>query len=291
MNRIVRKSFWSCIFLLILLISAGSVSPQKPISGLSPFAEDTRINPHDFTNFYYWTNGIVGKSIIGRPTGSDGLSIFSNSSNPVHRNIRVIATLPAYDENAGMLFWYSLGKIGNDAFTPDKNGWQAKQTADLFPIYVFPDRRLQDPRIFVTARQAALMDNSWLMIMAQEDVNTLGIRRIVFVNYTPKAFTEEGHEMMNYMGKKNGMAADDTPIIKSLEDLNLMMKHELIDTGMIKPYPMYAIAPVISDPTNGVIAPDAFYWFATKDGSPLPAERMFSDQFGCLQKTWNWCKE
>jgi hypothetical protein len=123
------------------------------------------------------------------------------------------------------------------------------------------------------------------------DLNPLGFREIFYVTYSEKAFNEEGREVMNYMAKKNGMAADDTPILRTMDDLRMMMKYNLIDMGSVKGFTMYAVAPIISDPTKGAIAPDAYLWFAAKDGAPLPAENIFAWQFGCLQKTGNWCKE
>jgi hypothetical protein len=293
MNRIAAKSFWTIVFGLIFLISVGSLSAQQkkaPIGPVGPLWEDTAINPHDFTNAYYASKGIVGRAIMNRRTGSDGLSVFGNSSNPFHRNVRVIATLPAYDQYGGMHFWYPLGDIGYDGFTLDELGWQARQAADMSPIYVFPDSRLQDTRIFATARQAALIDNTWAA-MGDKDMNSLGVRQVLVVTYTAKAYTKEGVEMMTYMSQKNGMTSDDMPILCSMDDLHMMMKYELIAMAPSKMFPTYAIAPMIANPTNGVIAPDAFLWFATKDGSPLPSEAMFSTQFGCLQKTGYWCKE
>jgi hypothetical protein len=257
---------------------------------MGPLWEDTAINPHDFTNAYYAANGILGRSILHRRTGSDGLSVFGNSSNPYHRNIRVIATIPAYDQDGGMLFWYPLGEVGADGFTVDEVGWQARQMAELFPIYVFPTSRLDDSRIYATTRQAALIDNTWMMT-TQRNLNPLGLRQVFFVNFTAKAFTKEGIEMMNFMGKKNGMSVDDTPVLKSMDDLQMMVKHEMVAVMPNKMFPTYAIAPVILNPTKGVIALDAFLLFATKDGTPLPTEMMFSSQFGCLQKVREWCTE
>jgi hypothetical protein len=292
MNRIATKLFWTTVFGLIFLVSVGSLSAQNKTPGgqFGPLWEDTAMNPHDFTNAYYAANGIVGKSILNRRTGSDGLSVFGNSSNPYHRNVRVIATVPAYDQNGGMLFWYPLGEVRNDGFTMDEVGWQARQIADLFPIYVFPTSRLEDPRIYATTRQAALMDNTWSMT-AQKNLNPLGLRQILFVNFTPKAFTKEGLEMMNYMAKKNGMSVDDTPILSSVDDLQMMMKHEMIAMTPNKMFPTYAVAPTILNASKGVIALDAFLLFATKDGTSLPTELMFQSQFTCLQKTGDWCTE
>lgn len=292
MNRIAKASFWTTVFVLILLISGSSISAQKVRSSgvlVTPFAEDTAINPHDFTNDYYEANGIVGKVIINRRNGSDGLSIFSNSSNPFHTDVRVIATIPAYDPNGGMLFWYPLGEIDYYGFTDDKVGIEAREMADLFPFYVFPHSKIVDNRTFANNRHAPLMDNTWSMIAGQ--MNPLGIRKIVFVRFTEKAFTKDGFEMMGYMAAKNGLGADDTPILRTLDDINMMIKAELVSATSTKGSWTYAIAPALLDPTGGVIAPDAFLWFATKDGNPLPTEQMFEHQFGCLQKTGNWCKQ
>ena len=294
MNRIAKQLFWTIVFGLIFLISVGSVSAQKAIGPAGPLWEDTAINPHDFTNAYYAKNGILGREILNRRTGSDGLSTFGNSSNPLHRNIRVTATIPAYDESGGLILWYPLGEVTYNGFTQDTIGWETRELARQFPIYIFPHSKLADPRLIFNTRQAALMDNSWFVVIGQDsNLNPLGIREVLSVTYTEKAFTEEGREMMNYMAKKNGMAADDTPILSSMEDLIMMMKHEMITTrsGMAKSLPIFAIAPMISDPTNGVIAKDAFLIFATKVGTPLPSEVLFSWQFSCLQKTGQWCKE
>jgi hypothetical protein len=293
MNRIARTSFWTIAFGLILLISVGSLSAQKRVIGttIAALAEDTSINPHDFTNEFYEMNGVLWKSIQNRRNGSDGLSVFSQSSNPWHTDVRVIATIPAYDHYGRMLFWYPLGDIDDYGFTPDVAGAKALATARQLPIYVFPNSKLQDYRLFATTRQAALIDNTWMEI-AGEEPNPLGLHEVFFVTYTEKAFGEEGLEMMEYMSKKNGLAADDTPILRTMDDLRMMMKLELITLVSIRELPAtFAIAPTISDPTNGAIARDAFLWMPTKDGRPLPSEIVFSQLFGCLQKTGSVCTE
>lgn len=293
MNRTARFTLWTIVFVFIFLISVGFVLAQKGRSGaVAPmFAADTSMYPHDFTNEYYEMNGIVGKAILNRRTGSDGLSIFGKSSNPIHTDVQVIGTIPAYDQRGDILFWYPLGQIEENGFTTEKMGWEMREIAKLYPIYVFPHTKIQDYRTFENTRQAALMDNTWSMILGA-NINPLGVRQIMFVSFTDKAFTQEGAELMDMMSKKNGIAADDTPMLKTLDDIRLMMKYELVSLEPVKGYEnRYAISPMLSDPTNGLIASEAFLWFATKDGSPLPTERMFVDQFNCLQKTGNWCKE
>jgi len=280
------------VFGLIFILAAGSAVAQKQVIGSGPirqFAEDTAINPHDFTDAYYEMNGIISKGIIGRRDGTDGLSVFSNSSNPYHRNIRVIATIPAYDQNGDMIFWYPLGDLQDYGFTDDKVGVFAREMAMQFPIYVFPNMKILDYRTFANNRQAALMDNS-LSSTNGQDVNPLGIRVVVVVNYTEKAFQKESYEMMDFMMKKNGASADDTPLIKTMDDLNMLAKHELVDA---RPWEIaggrYTISTPIYDPTKGAIAQDAFLWMTTQDGHTLPSEDGFIWQFHCLKKTGNWC--
>ena len=52
----------------------------------------------------------------------------------------------------------------------------------------------------------------------------------------------------------------------------------------------YAINPEIMDPTDGVIAQDAYLWMATADGKFLHSEAFFVSQFNCLKKLGTWCK-
>ena len=123
-------------------------------------------------------------------------------------------------------------------------------------------------------------------------MNPLGLREIFVVNYTEKAFGKDGFEMMEYFAKKNGMSINNTPIIRTMEDLSFLMKYEMIEAYALKYNGgTYAIDPEIMDPSNGAIASDAYLWMATVDGKWLAGEDMFVRQFNCLKKTGNWCKE
>ena len=190
MNNIAR----TILFVFIVLVSVGSISAQKGLVG-PPLWEDTAINPHDFTDAYYLMNGINPKTIIDRRTGTDGLSVISNSSNPFHTNVRVIATAPAYDQNGDMLFWFPLGELRDLAMNDDQQGERLREMAMRSPIYIFPDSTIVEFRTFANNRQAALMDNSWAMT-GGKDANPLGLRMVYIVNYTEKAFEKENFEMM-----------------------------------------------------------------------------------------------
>ena len=284
MNRIVR----TILFVFIVLVSVGSISAQKASVGPQLW-EDTAINPHDFTDAYYLMNGINPKTIIDRRTGTDGLSVLSNSSNPFHTNVRVIATIPAYDQNGEMIFWYPLGELQDLALNDDQKAGSLLEMAMRSPIYVFPDTKVIEFRTFANNRQAALMDNSWATTNDRQ-VNPLGLRMVYIVNYTDKAFDKESVEMMMYLRKKNGASADDTPIIRTMEDLRMLQKNEMVALDEMKSIGgRFAMSPMITDPTRGAVAPDAYLWMATKDDRHLPGEDLFVWQFHCLQKTGNWC--
>jgi len=286
MNRKKSRSMWTALFVFIILLFAGSAFGQ--VTSYYTFAEDTAINPHDFTNRYYATNGVFAPAIYGRRNGSDALSVFGSSSNPIHTHVRVVATIPGYNENGDIIYWYPLGELQASGFTHDKLGVEARELASHFPIYVFPDTSVVDFRTFANTRQASLLDNAWSQ--ADRFMNPLGLREIFVVNYTEKAFAEEGIEMMNYFGKKNGMSVNNTPIIRTKEDLNFLMKYGMIEASAMKYIGgSYAINPEILDPTNGAIASDAYLWMATLDGNTLAREEMFVMQFNCLRKTRNWC--
>jgi len=284
MNRKMRRSAWTTLFVFIFLLFASSAHGQ--VTSYYSFAEDTAINPHDFVDKYYAINGVSARAIFGRRTGTDGLSVFSNSSNPNHTNVRVIATIPGYNESGDFIYWYPLGELQASGFTRDKAGARALELAQNFPIYVFPDTSMRDFRTFVNTRQAALLDDTPFQTGLYQ--NPLGLREIFVVNYTKKAFGDDAIDMMQYFAKKNGLSANNTPIIRTMEDLSILMKHEMIETSPMKYIGgQFAINPEIFDPTNGVIASDAFLLMATI--KPLPTEEMFVFQFNCLKKSGTWC--
>ena len=225
MNRKDSRFAWTTLFVFIILLFAGSAFGQ--VTSYYSFSEDTAINPHDFTDKYYASNGVYAPAIFGRRDGTDALSVFSDSSNPIHRNVRIVATIPGYNEYGDIVYWYPLGELKASGFTKDKIGVHAREMASHFPIYVFPDTTVIDFRTFANTRQASLLDNTWSQ--ADRNMNPLGLRAIFVVNYTEKAFSKEGIEMMEFFGKKNGMSTNNTPIIRNMDDLTYLMKYEMVE--------------------------------------------------------------
>ena len=285
----IRSRSWTITFVLITLVSAISVAAQRPIPTFANRA------PFDFSDKSYVNRGINPEAIIGRRTGTDGLSVFGKIADTSYTNVRVLVTIPAYNGSGEPMFWYPLGELMEQGFTDDKAGVTARQIAALYPIYVFPHPKKDFFNSFDGSRQAPIIDNAWSMYTSRE-LNPMGLRQLMVVNYTEKAFTKEGFGMMQYMGKKNGLAANDTPLVKSLFDIEELLKSDMITIQPIAVLDnrdrrgQFAISPIIPDPTKGAIAPDAFLWMATKGGTTLPSEQIFVNQFGCLQKTGDWCQ-
>ena len=116
----------------------------------------------------------------------------------------------------------------------------------------------------------------------------LGLWVHVFVSWTNKIDTTDGHARLADLARKNGVALDGTPIIKSKSDIDSLAKDgyvTLIKRGTTE-NGRYFVCPVYKDPTKGAIAPDAFLSTVLRaDGTPLPAERGFVTDFRSLQTT------
>lgn len=278
----------SVFIALFFTLTSFAQKPGPSVAGAAP------LNPHDFTDSYYIQNGVHYKGIIWRRNGADGLSVFDDQRYTNYRDVRVTVTVPAYTQGGEPYFWYPLGELTNAGFTEDTIGIMAMQMAKLFPIYLFPDEKYITYNTIVNTRQAPLIDNSLAWYV--EPANPLGLREVFLVNYSKKAHSVEGVKIMQYMREKNGTATDGMPIIKTLVDLQMLHSEGYLtmDYGDSEKGPgigHFVMAPVLTNPTKGVIAKDAFLWMSTRDGNPLKAEMFFVDQFNCLQQTGEWCQQ
>ena len=241
----------------------------------------------DFTDRFYTRNGVKVEGLVGRRSGTDGLSVVDKSPDRDHRDVRVTFTLPGYDHSGNTVFFTVMADLAPKAFTKNKAGREARRIAEEFPVYVFPTN-VGDPLGVNHNRQADMVDlrNGYF------SNDPLGLWVHVFVSYTDAAFnTPEGREALDDLADRNGLALDGTPIIASLSELE-----DLTDDGFVlqqkRPKTSvgrYFVCPAFKDPRDGGIAPDAF--LATvrqEDGSPLPAEQHFVDDFTSLQETGDW---
>jgi hypothetical protein len=292
MNTQTKTRSWAIIFVFIFLVFASSSSAQEFKQALPV---ERNAFPFDFSDAYYFDQGVDPSEIMGRRNGTDGLSVSDKPVSPKFAPVRILVTIPAYDQSGAPHFWYPLGDIRDSAFIKGPAGDTARRTAKFFPIYVFPDRRVDNFEAFANARQAPIISDARSGLGRSPLQNYLGIREIFYVNYTEKAFGKEGREIMAYFAKKNGYAADDTPIIRSIEDLVFLLgdgfvtAHSVGGDRIVGPTAQYAISPMLT--RKGAVAPDAFLWMTIKDGSPLVAEEMFPIHFDCLKKTGDMCTE
>jgi hypothetical protein len=281
MNRIIKTSFWTVAitlaFTMLALFTTAAAQKARAVT------------PHDFSNDYYIQHGVSFKGLIWRRTGSDGLSVI----DPRQDTVRVIVTVPSYDQSGAISYWYPLGELTNAGFLDTEVGILARETAKFFPMYVFPDEKYINYNTIANTRQAPIIDNSWNQ-MGMRIPNPLGLREMFLVKYTEKAHSKDGVKMMDYMAQKNGRGTDSMPIMNTVADIQMLYAdgYIILETpGEGPDRGHYAVAPLITDPTNGVIAPDAFLWMSTRTGYPLEREMMFVDQFACLQKLHTWCAD
>lgn len=243
----------------------------------------------DFTDAFYTSNGVKVDSLVGRRSGTDGLSVIDTSPDRDHRNVRSTFTLPAYDPSGQTLFFTVMADLAPSPFTNNSAGQKARQIAEASPVYVFPTRD-GDPLGVGNSRQADLVDTSH----GYFSNDPLGLWVHVFVSYTNKAFTTQaGKKALGDLAARNGLALDGTPIIATLSDLNSLTKQGFV-TQRKRPLDAqgrYFVCPVFKDPRDGAIRPDAFLAnVKQQDGSALPGEQHFVDEFTSLQKTGDWPK-
>ncbi len=244
----------------------------------------------DFLDAYYYQNGVDAAKIFGRrQVAGNGNSVFDTPNFWFQTNVRAARLNPAYSDNGTPTFWAVMGDVNNSGFTNDAAGANAKQIANRYPLYVFPTRT-GNPIGLGNNRQADIVDLSG----GYFSNDPLGLWIHIWISYTDAAFdTKDGQKALADLQRKNGLALDGTPIIKTLSDLNNLLNKGFAQKRFRNPDgsegPMYGICPVMKDPRRGAIAPgDTLAYVRNADGSPLEPE--FVRQFNSLQTTGEWAK-
>ena len=240
------------------------------------FAQDFR--PFDFSDKYYHVNGVLTDTLIGRKNGADGESVFDQTYDRRYSNVRITATLPAYDSSGAGVFWNYYTGVPKYGFTEDENGQLAVSLAYLHPLYMFPSTTMKD-----SDRQAALVR----MGEGYFEKNTLGIAAVFLVEYTDKVDTKAGQEILKLLAGRNGISVDGTPIIRTAKEIDGLLEEGLItltQPSLDEPYRTpFAVAKVMQY-AGSAITPDAFLKYVKDhDGKPLAAEAHFVSMFECLK--------
>lgn len=235
---------------------------------------------YDFTDAYYTTNGIDVAKLGGRKQAPSSSAVIDKPFFSYQRNVRVISTSSAYGASGDIYFLSVMAGFGPDGFTNNSAGRNAKQIAEKYAEYIFPSQGA-DPIGLGSARQSVVIDTSGGFFSN----NPLGLWLHVFVNYTPRAFsTRDGVKMLEDLRRKNGVAKDGTPIIKTKSEIENLADKGFVSLMTRNDGLRYAVCPAMKDPRDGGIAPDAFYNpLKRTDGSLV--EPFFKTAFDNLQQT------
>lgn len=240
----------------------------------------------DFTDAYYRANGVEPTKIGGRPQAPTASAVVDTPNYSFQRNVRIIRTFVGYGASGAPQFFTVHGGGGYDLFTNDAAGRKARQIADSYAEYIFPQRGA-NPVGIANGRQSFIHQNN----NGYFSNNPLGLWIHVWVNYTDKAFnTADGKKMLADLQAKNGAALDGTPIIRTTSEIDNLFSKGYVTKLTTGDASRYAICPEIRDPRDGGIAADAFSagFIKRPDGSYL--EPKLVDVFNSLKTTGNWPK-
>ncbi len=248
----------------------------------TPAHADVTDRLYDFTDACYAQNGLNPAKLGGRKQAPSANAVVDTPFFAYQRYARVIGTSGTYTANGSIAYFAVMAGFGPDGFTNDAAGQRAHQIADTYAEYIFP-KLGTDPIALTGQRQATIHDTDH----GYFSNDPLGMWLHVWVNYTSQAFnTKDGQKALADLQKKNGLALDGTPIIKTTSDISNLYSKGFVTLSTRNDGLRYAVCPEIRDPRNGGIAPDAFLNTIRKpDGSPL--DPAFVANFLSLQSTGN----
>ncbi|MDZ4772410.1 MAG: hypothetical protein SGI72_04670 [Planctomycetota bacterium] len=256
---------------------------------LTPLASEKNLPPFDFTDAYYLANGIDPTTLIGRPNGT-GTSVIDNRENgPDLNNVRLLEQTAAYDHSGHEIFFYVTGLPTLASFTNNAAGAQAFAIAEEYKVYEFPRATNAQYAVF-PKRQDLIADlrNGYF------SNDPLGAWQVNLVRFTTSATTTPaGQAALANLAGVNGVDLDGTPLIKTISQIESLQSQGFVT---VETPPLggsafrWFFCPVIEDPRDGAIAPDAELTIVRQqNGAPLAAERSIFDLFHCLQATGDEC--
>ena len=287
----------SLIGLVIMALAAsgwpGGTAMRQDNTHFSP--------PFDFTDAFYLENGIDPSKLIvrvGTPSRPQNVWVVDDSNTDPHRNnIRNLETSVAFDIDGNLNYFNVMAVLDPSAFTNDAAGVRARTIADSFRAIFFPKTpRLPDgspgPVSLGFDPANRRQDNAFETKNEYFCTNLLGFWVAHFAIYTKKAFTGASKKILDPIRARNGTDADGTPILKRIAEVDSLVAQGLLEIR-VNPFvggegTRWLICPVIMEPREGGVRPDAFLAFATRtNGTPVtPA---FPTNFVCLQNTGDFC--
>lgn len=238
--------------------------------------EDLR--PFDFSDEYYVSNGVVAGKLLNRPSGADNLSVFDQTSDPNHNNVRILAVRTAYGRDGEMLYWNFFGEFYKENFTDTPEGDTAYALANNFPIYVFPSTQRKK-----VERQSPVINTG----EGYFEKNVLGLSVVMLVEYNGSVPTKADATYLSDLAKRNGLSADGDPIIRTVKEIGQLQRRNLITVtqrGINNPSLTSFIAGKVIQKPTASLTPDSFLLYI-KDvyEKPLASEAAFVSTFECLK--------
>jgi hypothetical protein len=254
-----------------LLGVAGAAEPGGSGNGIGDGTP-----PFDFSDGFYRANGLDPGLLVGRVDGWDGRSVAAATSDPRHRNVRVVATSGGFDHRGGLVFYVVLANVAATTFLAGSAGQDAHRLANEFLAFNFPrasgaGRRQDD--VFDTRHGFFGRD-------------PLAIWTKASVRYTPAALsTTAGRQALAAVAASNGTDLDATPLIRTVDDIESLGSRGFVTVATLpadgSEGPPWFLCPIIRNPA-GSLAPDATLAVALRrDGAALDPQ--FHQLFRHLQ--------
>lgn len=175
--------------------------------------------PFDFSNRWYFINGIDARQFVARIQIGDVNGVRGVPPDLMHNSTRITEVNGGYDA-AGTLLYYPAppATFTAAAFLPNAAGAHAHMLANKFRAFLFP-RRAGNP--LDPSPPNRRHDNVFDTSSGYRTANPLGLWRLTFPRYTDAAlFTPEGQAKLDEIRARNGSDLDGTPIIRRLSEIN-----------------------------------------------------------------------
>ncbi len=285
-NRMNRKnSSLVSSFTAALAASVVSLSPMSAsASDVGP------IYSFDFTDSFYLANGINPAAIVNRINGSDGTSVVDIAIQSNRRNVRALLTIPTYSHSGNIFYFHAFGFLMPNSFTNNAAGVAARELAESANLYAFPRAANTLTQLF-PKRQEDVSD----LRDGYFSNNPMGLWKISYVRFTPAATeTSAGRAALADLASRNGKDLDGTPIIRTIGEIESLRDDGFVTVRAVpvdgSEGPPWFSCPVMHDPRDGAIAPDAFLE-VVKDANGVvpPTSAAMLQEFQCLKNTGDYC--
>ena len=245
--------------------------------------------PFVFSDTFFRANGIEPTAVLGLPACDAGGVCDESSPDPSHySNVRITSTLGAHQNNGDPTFVNIQGLVGENSFTNDAAGIEARNIAEAFTVYFFPKQPADGSTPPLSPAAADLRQNNVLDTRNGYFSNDpLGLWVMRWVSWDgPNVNSADCQADMASLAADNGLDLDGTPQVtdvSSIENLEadgcVTVRSRPSDGSM---GPRWLLCPTFVDPRDGVIRPDATL-------VAVPVSQEIFDEFECLQTTGDYC--